>query len=129
MHSEDVTHKLSDFAQREEKHRRWSYARRPKAIGDVLAQVLTKKNYAAVQTNQQLTETWTAAAGPRLAPFTEVVRINRGRLEVTVSSSTMMQELTFEKARILAAVRDAMPETKITDLRLRVGKIHSSPSN
>lgn len=123
MHPNDVTQRLNDFADRGERHRRWAGASRPKALGDVLAQLIAKRGYAASRANEQLAEAWAAAAGPRLAPFTEACRVNRGRLEVTVASSAMMQELTFDKRRILAEVGDALPDAKISDWKLRVGKI------
>lgn len=122
MHPKDVAQKLTDQAARTEKFRRWSYARKPKAISDVLAQLIAKRGYGATETNAQLEQTWADLAG-RYAGATRALKINRGRLEVLVAHSTVLQELTFEKARLLKAAQQAMPDARISDLRFRVGKL------
>ncbi len=123
MHPLDAAQKLTDLNERSEKHRGGFRARRPKTLGNVLAQLITKKGYGAVETDRQLQEAWAQAAGQHLAPFSQAVRISRGRLEVTVAHSPMLQEITFEKKRILAALSEALPDARISDLKLRVGKI------
>lgn len=115
--------KIADVDAKSNRHRRGFYARRPKALSDVLAQLLAKRGYGAVQTNEQLRGAWREAAGAALARFTQAERINRGKLEVTVANSTMMQELSFDKRRLLSAMQKALPEAKIADLRLKVGRI------
>ena len=119
----DVTDKLADHAERAEKHRRWSYARRPKQVGDVLAQVMAKRGYAASQADEQLLEAWTTAAGEQLAPHTRPVGVRRGKLEVIVASSPMMQEIQFHRTRLLEAIQRALPDAQITALKLRVGRV------
>ena len=123
MNPHDTAQKLTDLSERSGRQRRRFFARRPKKLSDVLAQLVTKKGYGATETDEQLRETWNTAAGAALARFSQATRVNRGRLEVTVANSMMMQELSFEKTRILAAVRAALPEARIEDLKLRVGKI------
>lgn len=120
---ENTAQKIADLDAKSSRQRRGFYARKPKAIGDVLAQLMAKRGYAAVQQNQQLQAAWNEAAGPMLAKFTQADRINRGKLEVTVANSTMLQELSFEKRRLLSAMQQALPEAKVTDLRLKVGKL------
>ena len=44
-------------------------------------------------------------------------------LEVTVSNSTIVQELTFQKQQILAELQAELPDANIRDLRFRVGTI------
>jgi len=123
MNPLDTAQKLDDLTERSGKQRRRFFAQRPKKLSDVLAQLVARKGYGATKTDQQLQATWNTAAGAALARFSQATRVNRGRLEVTVANSMMMQELSFEKARILDAVRQAMPEARIDDLKLRVGKI------
>ena len=119
----DSTDKLGDHAERAEKHRRWSYARRPKQLGSVLAQVIAKRGYAAAQTNESLLDVWRVAAGSDLAPYTRPVGISRGKLEVLVASSPMMQEIQFQQQQLLDKLRQALPEAQLTGLKLRVGSI------
>jgi predicted nucleic acid-binding Zn ribbon protein len=113
----------SDFVARRDREQRRHYARRPKRIGDVLAQLITARGYGRIQADGELVAAWHKAAGPQLARFTLPGRLRRGQWEITVSNSTVVQELTFEKERILAALREALPDAQIRDLRFRIGPI------
>ncbi|MEN1680292.1 MAG: DUF721 domain-containing protein [Planctomycetota bacterium] len=115
--------KLGHLAERSERWQKWSHARRPKTLRDVLAQVISKRGYGANQANEQLAEAWAEAAGDLLAARSRAVRVQRGRLEVIVASSTVMQQLSFEKQRIVSALNRLLPEARINDLRARVGAI------
>jgi predicted nucleic acid-binding Zn ribbon protein len=112
-----------DFATRRQREERRSYARRPKKIADVVAQLLTKRGYGRIEANEELANVWAAAAGEPLAAYSRPGKIRRGILEVSVTNSTIMQEFTFQKQRILAELRRKMPDARIRDLRFRVGQI------
>ena len=113
----------ADFAARRDREQRRHYARRPKKIGDVLAQLITARGYGRIQADADFTAAWQKAAGHALARFTRPGRLRRGQLEVTVGNSTILQELTFEKQNILAALQAALPDAKIRDLRFRLGPV------
>ncbi|HYO24100.1 MAG TPA: DUF721 domain-containing protein [Lacipirellulaceae bacterium] len=114
---------LTDFCRRGELQRRRFHGHQPKRMADVLAQLVQKKAYAQVRAAQSHHEAWQAAAGPRFAPVTEPGRIHRGALEVTAANSLVMQELSFEKDRLLAEIQQALPDAKIKQLRFKVGPI------
>jgi predicted nucleic acid-binding Zn ribbon protein len=113
----------TDFAARRGREQRRHYARRPKKIADVLAQLITARGYGRIQANADFTTAWQKAAGPALARFTRPGQIRRGQLEVTVANSTIVQELTFQRERILAALQAALPDARLRDLRFRLGAI------
>jgi predicted nucleic acid-binding Zn ribbon protein len=113
----------TDFAARRDRENRRSYARRPKKISDVVAQLLTKRGYGRVAANETLAEAWATAAGSRLAAASRPGKVSRGTLEVTVTNSTTMQEFTFQKQQILAELGRTLPDAKIRNLRFRVGQI------
>jgi predicted nucleic acid-binding Zn ribbon protein len=113
----------AEFAARREREQRRHYARRPKKIADVLAQLITARGYGRIQADGEIHAAWQAAAGVPLACFTRPGRVRRGQLEVTVTNSTIVQELTFEKQRILAALQAEVPQARIRDLRFRIGTI------
>ena len=113
----------ADFAARRDRERRRSYARRPKKISDVLAQLITQKGYGRVEANASLEAAWRTAAGDALARFSRPGQLHRGRLEVFVTNSTSIQEFTFQKQRILADLGRLVPDMPIRDLRFRVGPI------
>ena len=50
-------------------------------------------------------------------------QLRRGKLEVVVANSTLIQELTYQKPTLVAALAQALPDQKIQDLRFRLGAI------
>jgi len=114
---------LADFAKRGQTQRRNFHGHQPKRMSDIVAQLVQKKGYAQVRAAQTHHEAWKTAAGPRFAPVTEPGKITRGTLEVTAANSLVMQELTFEKDRLLAAIQQALPDAKIKQLRFKVGTV------
>jgi predicted nucleic acid-binding Zn ribbon protein len=122
---DEVQQKLNDLAARSDKQQKWFYARQPRAIGSVLASVVLKKRYACVETGEQLRRVWNELVSPATAARTEPVGVKRGKFEIVVAHSALAQELSFEKVRLLAGLRTALPDTKIDDLRFRVGSVES----
>jgi predicted nucleic acid-binding Zn ribbon protein len=118
-HSEE----LDDFNRRGQVQRRRFFGGQPKRMADVLAQLVQKKGYAQVRTAQSHTQAWKDAAGPHFAAVTEPGKIARGVLEVTAANSLVMQELTFEKERLLSAIQQALPTAGIKQLRFKVGQV------
>ena len=97
-------------------------AKGPEPIKEILAQLMAKQGFARVQGGAALEAAWKQVAG-EMAPFTRVGSVKRGKLEVTVSHSALVQELTFRKAGLLSALKQALPDEKIADLRFRVGPV------
>ena len=89
----------------------------------MLAQLITARGYGRVQALAELDAAWQAAAGDSLARYSRPGRLQRGILEITVTSSTMMQELCFQKQHILAQLQAKLPDAKIRGLRFRVGPV------
>lgn len=113
----------TDFTAGRDREQRRMYARRPKKIADVMAQVITQRGYGRVEANAALEAAWREAAGEWLAQASRPGQLRRGRLEVVVTNSTTIQELGFEKQRILAELERLMPDVRIRELRFRVGAI------
>lgn len=112
-----------DFAQRRQREQRRYHARRPKAIKEVLAQLITARGYGRIQATADFTAAWRAAAGETFAAYTQPGRVKRGCLEVIATNSIVVQELTFEKQRILAALQEQCPDANIRDIKFRIGSI------
>ena len=89
----------------------------------MLAQLITLRGYGRIQADADFTAAWQAAAGEALARHTRPGRLRRGLLEITVTNSTTMQELTFQKQRILAELQAQVRDARIRDLRFRLGTI------
>lgn len=92
-------------------------------MGTILTELMARRGFARIQGTAALEAAWRAAAGEPLGQHTRPGAIRRGKLEVTVANSTLAQELTFRKPALLEALRRALPEETIRDLRIRVGPI------
>ncbi len=118
-----VSEQFVDLERRRASHRRWFYAKRPKPIGDILAQVVQRRGYAQVRASSARDEAWKEVAGEELAAMTRIGGVRRGVMEVIVANSLLMQELTFRKEELLAGLHRALPEADIKQLRFRVGQV------
>lgn len=96
---------------------------KPRQVGELIAELLTRRNYGKVQTRQQLIEAWEAAVESPLVSQTRVGKIRQGTLEVTVSNSTLVQELSFRQREILLTMQEKLPNEKLEKIRFRVGPI------
>ncbi len=92
-------------------------------MSSVLADLMARTGFARVQGAAALEAAWREAAGPSAGRFTRVGALRRGKLEVLVANSTYVQELCFQKPALLAALRKALPDQTIADLRFRVGPL------
>jgi len=95
----------------------------PKAMRDVLSQLLAKRGYAQVQTAATCDAAWREAVGKNLAADTRPGGVRRGVLEILVRNSASLHELGFIKAKIIKTLTKLVPEQKIRDLRFRVGNM------
>jgi predicted nucleic acid-binding Zn ribbon protein len=120
---EDAQTTAADFLARRDREQRRYHARKPKTIGNVIAQVITARGYGRIQADTNFADAWKAAVGEALAKYTKPGRLRRGVLEITVANSMTVQELTFQKQQILKQLQTNQPDAKIRDLRFRIGNI------
>lgn len=97
--------------------------RQPVPIREVLSELAARRGFGRVHSTEVFDRAWRAAAGPLIADHTRVGPLRRGRLEVIVANSTLVQELTFDRADILKRLNQQLPNAKLTDLRFRVGPV------
>jgi predicted nucleic acid-binding Zn ribbon protein len=93
----------------------------PRRIGDIMSELLARRGYAREQSGDKCAQAWREAAGELLASCTRATQVRRGVLEVWVDSSTMVQEIGFQKAAIIKRLAETIPEENIRDLKLRLG--------
>ncbi len=98
-------------------------AKGPEPISDILAQLMARRGFARVRSAEAFDAAWRKAAGEMLSQFTRPGSVRRGKLEVTVANSTLVQELTFQKTHLLKSLAELLPDEKIEDLRFRVGQV------
>jgi predicted nucleic acid-binding Zn ribbon protein len=97
--------------------------RGPEPIRNILAELMARRGFARVQSAGAMEAAWSEAAGEMMAKYTRVGAVKRGKLEVVAVNSMLVQELTFQKQKLLAALKKALPDESIKDLRFRVGVI------
>ena len=83
--------------------------RGPETIGNILPELMARRGYARLQSAEQYDAAWSEAAGPLIARYTRVGGLRRGKLEVVVANSTLMQELGFQKAALLETLTRFCP--------------------
>src|ERR1700682_6553143 len=96
---------------------------RPRPIANILSDLMARRGYGRVQAAGALSETWRQAAGEQLGRESRPGQLRRGVLEVTVSNSTLAQEMSFQKPALLKKLAQLAPHEEIRDLRFRVGPI------
>ena len=95
--------------------------RGPQSIANVLAELMARRGLARVQSATALEQAWQEAAGPLAAGYTRVGAVRRGKLEVIVANSTLIQELSYQKLTILESLTKLLPDQNVKDLRFRLG--------
>jgi len=96
--------------------------RGPQKIGDVVAELLARRGYAQVQQAEAFALAWTQAAG-KFAAHSRAGNNRGGVLEVVVRNSTVVQEMTFQKRKLVSQLATLLPDQKIRDLKFKVGSI------
>ena len=117
----------ADFIARRDREQRRHYARKPKKIADVLAQLITARGYGRIQADADFTAAWQQAAGETIAKYTRPGQLRRGTLEVTVDQLDDHPRTHLPKTTNPGRnCKPQLPDAKIRDLRFRVGSIYIS---
>jgi predicted nucleic acid-binding Zn ribbon protein len=95
----------------------------PQRLANVLAELMARRGYGRVQSTEAYEAAWRQAAGSLAAQYSRVGQLRRGSLEILVANSTLMQELTFQKAALVKKLAELLPDEGIRGLRFRVGTI------
>ncbi len=120
--NEDLSQQFEELERQRTTQQRRFFARKPKRINNVLAQVMQRRGYAQVRAGSERDEAWTEAAG-EVASATRVGALRRGILQIEVANSLQMQELTFRKEELIKKLQTALPDAGIKQLKFRVGQI------
>jgi predicted nucleic acid-binding Zn ribbon protein len=103
--------------------------RGPKALGDVLGDLFAAKGFGRLRAAGELEAAWAEAVGEPAARQSRPAGLRHGVLTVTVAHPALLEELAaFRKAELLAALRTALPATRLLDLRFRVGPVEPDPA-
>ena len=117
----DTTEILTDLGRRRRREAAKLRARSPRAIRDVVAETMLRHGYGRIQAGEELAKIWQEIVGENYAKHCRPGQVRRGVLEVLVTHSVFVQELTNEKRAILAKLASDVPQMKVRDLRFRTG--------
>jgi len=92
-------------------------------LGDVLQEVLKKRDILLTSEKRRLQEIWNRSVGDRIAAQTTPDRLQKGSLYVKVSNSVWMQQLHFLKKEIIDTVNRQMGEQLIKNIFFSIGEI------
>lgn len=95
----------------------------PEPIGDIVAELMARRGLGRVQSSAALEAAWRQAAGELLACYSRPGPIRRHTLDVVVTNSVVLQEMTFQKTALLNRLASLLPDCGIRDLRFRLGTI------
>ena len=95
----------------------------PRKIGSAISELLTRRGYTQIQSSNTVIELWEKIVGSSIARCSRPGNCRRGVLEVVVGNSTILQELTFRKSNLIAALSEHFPDKRVTDMRFRVGSL------
>ena len=100
------------------------HGRRPKRVGNLINDIITRRGIAAEQSNQVLQSAWDAAVGMNLANQTRIGSLRRGVLEIVVDNSSLLQLVSFDQDRLLEQLNQQLRKAEIKRLQFRVGSIN-----
>ena len=98
-------------------------ARGPQPVAQVISEIMMRRRMGGELTAAARRQAWQDAVGSEIAQQSHCGSVRRGKLEVVVASSLLVQELTFRKGEIVANLQTAVPDWQVNDLRIRVGSL------
>jgi len=98
-------------------------------IGNLLAALVTDRNWAKALNRHRLFEFWEETVGRDIAAHARPKVIRKQVLQVEVTDSVWMQQLHLQKSSLLAALNRRIGEDDLTDIRftLHYGANFSKP--
>ncbi|MGC1274411.1 MAG: DciA family protein [Planctomycetaceae bacterium] len=86
-----------------------------------MSELFALKGYGNTKGDAQLADAWATTAGERIASMTTVMGVNRGVLQVGVSSAAMLGELaSFHKGRLVGDLQTKFPALKLKGIKFRL---------
>jgi hypothetical protein len=93
---------------------------RIRKIGSLVSQLMSRRGYAEQAASSEFHAAIVASVGTELSASVRVGQLRQGVLQVFATDSVTLQELNFQKRKILRAIRNDLPHANVTDLRFRI---------
>lgn len=92
-------------------------------ISSIIKDVIKTLDNRTHGTREEILNAWQRTSGKAILAHTRPVAIRRKVLTIEVDSSTWIYELSLKKKKILEAMKKAIGNDKIEDIRFRIGEI------
>jgi predicted nucleic acid-binding Zn ribbon protein len=96
--------------------------RGPRKLSELIPQLMARRGYARLLSHDEILGVWEQASGA-LSGQSRPGMLRRNVLEIIVTNSVAMQELTFQKQQLLMKLSRQLPHHQIRDLRFSIGSI------
>lgn len=91
----------------------------PEQLSEIISRLFAARGWGRQQERLRFEQAWKDAVGAQYAPLSRINGLRRHVLEVEVKGAVVVQELSFNKRKILAQLRTLLPGTTISDIRFR----------
>lgn len=92
------------------------------SIQEILPQLIVRYRLSGSRSTDELSEVWQTVTGGAYSANTRVGSLRRGVLEILVTDSVYIQELTFHKQEYLKALNAAYHSGSFKDIRFKIGR-------
>ena len=89
------------------------------SIGDVIKDFLKESGWEQKLDEVKLITEWDKLLGSSLAKYTEEVFIYNKKLHIRLNSSTLRQELSYQRTELVKKLNEAVKKEVITDIILK----------
>ena len=87
-------------------------------IKDLIPQMLQENKLQKGMDQLAVKDTWSSVMGNGVMSYTESVLLNKSTLVVKLSSSTLREELSYGKEKIIKMLNDSLDRELIKSIRL-----------
>lgn len=92
-------------------------------IGDIVKTVFERLEREKTLTKEDVEEKWREIAGREGAAHTRPVTLRKGILTVFVDSSGWVQQMNFEKRKVLKQLKRVFGKDKISGIQFKIGEL------
>ena len=92
-------------------------------IGDIVRSVFERIEKEKSFTREDIEERWKEMAGQDAARHTRPASLRKGVLTVFVDSSPWMQQMNYEKRKLLKQLKRAFGKDRISGIHFKIGEI------
>ena len=110
---------FSRVSQQYEQRKFWR--KHPKTGSQIINQLFAKKGYNQTSSTASVDKRWQQVVGDSLGTRSKPGILRRGVLEIIVQNSSVMQELVFQKSKILKKFKADKETSEIVDLKFKIG--------